>query len=260
MIQRTLMSIVFLFFVSVCSAQEEEAWSASAGVRYLNRYTSYGIDLSGDRPALSPSISLSHGSGFSAGLEGIMVTGASGGLQRWSLGLGYELSLGESFTLSAEFNHFQYRSDTAHVLAGLSNAISLSADLDLDLVSLSASVDRYLGDLGATYFGFDVSGFIGIGDWTIVPLAQITLVSQTVSVSRTKQQSGMSNVKKGSPGGTVTLTGVSSFSVHGVAIYSIASGFSLVLHPAIVYSPKTEVTARPTQFVWSAGIRYSFSF
>ncbi len=255
------MSVAFLFFVSVCSAQEEEAWSASAGVRYLNRYTSYGIDLSGDRPAISPSLSLSHESGFSAGLEGIMVTGASGGLQRWSLGLGYEFSLSESFTLSGEFNHYQYRTDTAHVLAGLSNAISISADLDLDLVSVSASIDRYLGDLGATYFGFDVSGFVGIGDWTIVPLAQITFVSQTVSISRTKAQSGMT--KKSGPGGTVsttTLTGVSSFSVHGVAIYSIASGFSLVLHPAVVYSPKTEVTARPTQFVWSAGIRYSFSF
>lgn len=256
------MSVAFLFFVSVCSAQEEEAWSASAAARYLNRYTSYGIDLSGDRPAISPSLSLSHESGFSAGLEGIMVTGASGGLQRWSLGLGYEFSLSESFTLSGEFNHYQYRTDTAHVLAGLSNAISISADLDLDLVSVSASIDRYLGDLGATYFSFDVSGFAGIGDWTIVPLAQITFVSQTVSVTKTRHQPGMVTKKSG-PGGTTlttSLTGVSSVSVHGVAIYSIADGFSLVLHPAIVYSPKTEVTARPTQFVWSAAIRYSFSF
>lgn len=266
LIRSTLLALVISFPLHVGLSQqdndEEPPWSASVGVRYLNRYTSYGVDLSGDRPAFAPSVSLSHANGLSANAEGIITDGAGGGLQRWSFGIGYEASLSDAFTLSADFTHFGNKNDTANVLAGLSNALSISAELDLDVVSVSATVDRYIGSGGATYFGADVSSFVELGAWTIVPLAQATFVSQTVSISRTKLAKTMGGPRRGS-GGTVTtttLTGLSSFSIHAVAIYPMIEGLSFVLHPSIVYSPLAEISSRKTQFVWSAGVRYSIQF
>ncbi|HWP81944.1 MAG TPA: TorF family putative porin [Bacteroidota bacterium] len=256
----------FLLLVLLCcefaSAQVDDKdapWSASAGLRFMNRYTSYGVDLSNDQPALAPSFALDHDGGFNAGFESIVTMGSNGGLQRWSISAGYELSVSNVLSLSADFTHYRYQNDTANVLAGLSNSISLSADMEFEVVSLSANVHQYLGDLGATYFGFDASGFVEFGDLMIVPLAQITFVSQEVSISRTKP-GGMGRKSGPTSSSTVTLTGISSMSLHAIAVYPLAEGLSITIHPAIVYSPKAEVSTRSTQFAFSLGARYSFPF
>jgi hypothetical protein len=268
-IRLTLSAVLFCVLSNALFSQEEDddekstPWTAAAVVRYLNRYTSYGVELSGDRPAVAPSLSLSHEGGFSSSVEGIVTSGAGGGLQRWAFGVGYDFSLSEQFILSIAFNRYGYRNDTANVLAGLSNSLSVSAEIDLDVINVSVSVDQYLGNGGATYFGADVSSFLQFDNWTIVPLAQVTFVSQTVSISRTRQHRLQGAPKRG-PGGTTTTTttlaGLSSMSLHTVAIYRVTENFSLVIHPSFLYSPLSEISSRSTQFNWSAGIRYSVPF
>lgn len=260
----TLIILLHAVTIAVAPAQEDEedqSWSASAGIRFMNRYTNYGIDLSNDQPAWSPSVSLDHTQGFNAGFEGVWTMGANGGLQRWSVSAGYAMSLSNLFSLSIDFSHYQYQNDTANVLAGLSNSLSLSAELDLDVVSLSTSIDQYLGGPGATYFGFDASGFVEAGDLLIVPLAQVTFVSQEVSTSRTKPGGGGKGPGATSvSSSTVILTGISSVSIHGVLVYPLYEGLTLTAHPAMVYSPKAEVSTQTTQFVLSLGVKYTFPF
>lgn len=244
------------------SAQDDPAWSSSAAISYLNRYNAYGIDLA-ETGAASLSLDLSHASGFSAGAGAVRTMGAGGELQNWSASLGYELTLAELLTLSAEFTHYEHSNDTANVLAALANSFALGADLDFGIFSAGVSYDAYLGSNAANYFGLNVSSFIDAGPVFIVPLIQATMMSQEVEERFLKSKSGSGSGGGGSGGGssttitTSTVSGLSSISVHAVVIVPVVSGFSLSVHPYYLYSPKSEVSTESSRFMWTAGMRYS---
>ena len=101
-------------------------------------------------------------------------------MQQWSIGAGYEWQISELLTLSGEYMHFVYSSDSVNILASLTNSLSLSAELSFDVVDVEFSYDTFLGTNSASYFGVDVSGFHQIGGISIVPLAQVTFMSQSV--------------------------------------------------------------------------------
>lgn len=251
----------FSFSLSVSAAsQDDPEWGASAGIRYLSRYNAYGIDLS-DTPAASLSASFSHRSGFTFGLGALRTMGSAGELQHWSAAIGYELLLSEVLSLNAEFEHYEYASDSANVLAALANSISFGADLGFDPVTLGVSYDMYLGPSSASYFSLNVSSFYDLGPVYIVPLVQLTFMSQEVEDRLLMDGKG----KKGAGMMTTTasatsVTGLSSLSLHAVLILPVVEGLSFSIHPYYLYSPKSELSANSSRLLWSAGLRYSLEF
>ena len=239
-------------------AQEDELespWNVSAAARYLSRYTNYGLDLSGDRAALAYNMGLAHEGGFNVSAGAINTVGTGGGLQQWSLGVGYDLQVSAVFMLSAEYTHFSFANDSVNILATLTNALSFSAEISLGVVDVGFSYDTFLGTNSASYYGLDVSGFHQIGKVSIVPLAQVTFMFQDVENRR-----GPPFGSSSSSSSVTTVTGLSRLSLHLVLIYPLVDHLSFTFHPYYQYSPKAEVSTKTSRFVWSIGLRYSFDF
>ncbi len=256
------MAIIVLFSLSVAVpaevwSQDDPEWGASANIRYLSRYNAYGIDLS-DTPAASLSAGVSHRSGFALGVGALRTMGSAGELQHWSVAVGYERSVSEVLSLNAEFEHYEYANDSANVLAALANSISFGADLDFDPVTIGVSYDVYLGPSSASYFSFNVSSFYDLGPVYLVPLVQLTFMSQEVENRLLMDGKGKKSVSAGTSG--TSVTGLSSLSLHAVLILPIAEGLNFSLHPYFLYSPKSELSSNSSRLLWSAGLRYSLEF
>lgn len=223
---------------------------------------SYGIELSDRHPALQPSFSLTHVNGFGLELDGIYVLGSGGRFQQWSIALGYEHAFSDWLTLGAEFSHFEYQSDTVSILSSLSNSLSFSLGVDFDIVSIGLSYDTFFGTSGASYFGVNVSTVKDWGDLTLVPLIQATWMSQEVlaTLAKNKGQSGKALPKTGTTAATVSVTGLSSVSVHLVCVYPLGRGFVITLNPYFLHSPKSELSTRTTQFLATLALSYSFGW
>jgi len=249
-------------------AQDDEPptppWNFSVAARYMNLYTNYGLDLSKDKPALGYDVAISHESGLSVQTSAIQTIGTGGELQQWFLGLGYEWQANEWLTFSGEYNHYTYTNDSVNVLAALSDALSFSAEFSLGIVDLGVSYDTFLGSNNASYYGIDISGFYQIENISIVPFTQITFISQQVEnrfLKGGKNGNGKTNtITTSSVRSVSTLTGISCFSMDVLVIYPLSSNLSFSFHPSYQYTPKSELSLRASQFVWSAGLRYTFDF
>jgi len=227
----------------------------------------YGIDLGNEQSAAGFSLGVDHQSGFSAAVGGIHTLGDPAELQNWNVSVGYTWDVTEWMTLSAEYAYYSYVNDSANVLAALTNTIGVGFDLDLGSASLGLSYDTYLGTNSASYISLDASTFLSFGKVAVLPLAQATFMSQTVE-DRLLKTSG-SSAGSGRGGGTTTtstltgvstITGLSSVSVHVVFLYRIAEGWSLSFHPYYLYSPKAELSTSSSNFIWTAGLRYTIGF
>lgn len=258
--------LALLAATGISFAQDEELatpWNISVGSRYMNRYTNYGLDLSNDRSAVGYDLALGHEKGFSVSSGAVQTLGAGGAFQQWHVGLGYEWQVSESFMISGEYTHYAYSDDSVNVLASLSNEVSFSAELSLDVVDVGFSYDTFLGSNSASYFSLDLSSFHQLGGISIVPLAQMTVMSQSVAdrfLKGNKTGMGKGGPSSSSTTSVTTVAGLSNFSLHLILIYPIIEHLSISFHPSYQYSPKVEVAARTSQFVWSAGLRYSFDF
>ncbi len=241
------------------SQEEDEGgiWSVTTGAKYLSKFTSNGVDLSQDQPALSVNAGIAHASGLSLAVNPVIVLGSNGGYQQSSFALAYEKSLTTFVALGLEFAHHSFKSDTANALAGLANSFSVNCDFDLDPTSVSLSYSRYLGGGGANFFSAGISTFITFGDLVVIPLAQATFVSQTVSPLFLKSNKGKSKALLGTA--DVSVTGLSSLSLLMVFSYPVMEGLSASFTPAFTYTP-SELAARSSQLVWSAGLSYSMEF
>lgn len=248
-----------LFTAGVAQEEEEEElpWSVDVGARYLSKYTNYGIDLGQDRAAMPFGFGISHRSGFTFSSEVVNVLGSSGGIQQSSISLEYERSLSALISLSFEFSHYFYRSDTLSALSGLSNSLSANADFDLEIVSISVFYDVYLGGSSANYFGVSASGYVSAGDVTVVPLLQVGFVSQDIQGTFLKSNRGKPKAQIGSA--IQSVTGMSNASFLLVLLYPAGQGFTASFTPSFVYSP-SELATRTSQFIWSVGIRYTREF
>lgn len=250
---RSLSIVAFSCFIGHAAiAQSDPAWDASAGLRYVSRNTAYGLDLSAS-PALGFSADLAHQSGLSLEIGALQTLGSTGELQHWSLGAGYEAELGSMLTFNASFTHTSYSSDTANVLAGLSNSLGVGLEADLEPVSIGLSYDMYLGGNGAAFVSFDASSFQELGPMYVVPLVQLTFVSQEVESTFLKGGKKSGGTAISSP---TTVTGLSSLSLHMVFLLPITDGFTATLHPYYLYSP-SDLSETTSRFVWTLGVRYS---
>ncbi|MGB2868614.1 MAG: hypothetical protein WBD36_09195 [Bacteroidota bacterium] len=237
---------------------DETAWNLSVRSRYQSTNISRGVDLSEGQPAWGYGLLLIHESGFS-GNTGATVW--SGKTQNWFVGIGFEYDLNDLISISLDYTHTRYQNDSLNTVANLSNILTFDATLDLDIVDLSVSYDRYFGDGTAAYFGASVSGWFRTGDFTFLPSVDLSFVSQDVTVSRlsSKKGPGLSAGQQSSKSSTVSLTGMSGITLDLLTSYNLGKGFSVSLDPMYVIS-KAEISTRTHQFLWIVGLRYSIDF
>ena len=245
-------------------AQEEAAeedttrWSLTLGTKYLSQYTSYGVDLSDDQSALQHSLGITHRSGWSLGIDGIQVLGSNSRFQQWSMKIGYEYECTDWLTAGAGFSHTEYRSDTVSILAPLANSLALALDADFSVASVGITYDKYFGSNSAGYLGVNISRSLEWGKLIIMPMVQASWMSQEVLTALLKQNSGKGLSKNPKFASTTTsVTGLSSLSIHLVAVYPVGHGLTLAVHPYFLHSPKSEVSSKTSQLLFIAGVSYS---
>ena len=224
---------------------------------YLSRFVAYGLDLAGESPALRGSATISHGSGFYADAYYTFPTDNTvENAQQAMFDVGYEAEFGEIFSFYAEYASYIYSSDTVNVLAQYSGSISLNAGIDLSVVDLGFSYDRFLGDNAASYFSLDVSAFYETGPVYIMPMAQLVFMSQTIEDRYLG--SGKGKKDKNEPQVTTTVTGLSTSSLTAVVVYPAAPGLTISFVPSLIFYHKSELSVESSRFLWNAGLRYSF--
>ena len=251
--------------LSVAQDQEEEdqeqSWNLSLGPKYLSRFTGFGIDLSQDEPAVALEAGLQHVNGLSFGAEAIGRTGENAGYQQSTFHVGYGRPVTKALKLSGVYTYYAYKSDTVNALADISNSLTLGATLDVKRFLVSASYNLFFGAASANYFLVGLSTSARVWNMTIQPALQVSFGSQTVDVSLLPKNRGKGEGAQKKIGGatTETITGLSSLSFVVAFSQPVGQGFTLTLSPAYEYSP-TDLGARSSQFLWTAGLEYSTDF
>jgi len=255
--KKFLFRILFLFLLSTfLHAQGKNDFQLSLGLKYLNKYTNYGIDLN-DSQAFAASFSLSHKSGFYIDTKYINPTETPIDAQQFGIDLGIEHEFSEIVSGYAEISSYSYPVDTLHLLSQYSNSISIGVDVDLYFFDLGFSVDQYLGGSGASYFSVNVSKFFIAGSFYLLPLAQTVFMSQDVDDKYLKKGKGK---KKNGADLKTSLIGLSNSSISIVAIYPIFKTLSISVIPTFILNHRSEISVDSFQFLWNAGIRYKLKF
>lgn len=256
-----LVIIAFLTPVSgIAQTDKEPSLNLSLAGSYLSRFVAYGLDMAGESAALRGAATISHSSGIYADVYYTAPTdNAIENAQQGLFDVGYETEFGDIFSFYAEYARYFYNSDSINILSQYSGSISLNAGVDLSVLELGLSYDRFLGDNGATYFSIDLSSFFEAGPVYIMPMLQMVFMSQTIE----DKYLGGGKGKKGKddpaiPGISTTVTGLSTSSLTGVVVYPVATGLSLSFVPSLIFYHKEELSVESTLFIWNAGLRYSF--
>ena len=225
----------------------------------MSRFVAYGIDLADESPAWGLNTSFAHISGFY--LDGYYTdpTSASLDARQITFDLGYEHEFSDVFSIYAEFSRYFYSSDTVNVFAQFSNSISLNANIDLSVVDIGLSYDRFLGSEGASYYSFDISSFQEAGPLYLLPLIQVVFMSHTVeerylNKGKPKKPNGGSTVV------TTTVTGLANTTLSLVAIYPVINHLYLTIVPSFIFYHQDALSIESTRFIWNAGLRYSIHF
>ena len=259
-------AVVILVFSAVVphvsrgQEEDEEAqnWNASVAAKYLSRYTSYGVDLSEDQPALLFEGYIFHSSGLNVGASVISAVGSHSGYQQSSFHLGYIRNVGKVLTISAAYKFHSYKDDTLNVLARIPNSLTLAGVAHVGKINLGGSYNLYFGDGSANFVAFTASTTRECGRLSVEPEVEASFASQTVDASVLPKNRGQA--KKQSGGTTTsTVTGLTGLSVQMNLSYPLGRGLSLLFIPVYVYSP-SDLSARSSQFLWYAGLTYSVDF
>jgi len=231
----------------------------SFGAKYLSQFTAYGIDLAEESVAYGLSASLAHTSGFYTDAYFTNPTNSDIDAQQTSIDIGYEKEFSDVFTLSAEFSQYFFSSDTANILSQFSNAISVNAELNLEIIDLGLSYDQFLGESGASYFSLDISTFHEVGPFYILPLYQAVFMSQTVDESILLKTKGK---KKDSQTSSVAtdVSGLANSIITLSTIYPVLDNLSVSFTPTLIIGHNDDLSSESSLFVWNAGIRYRFNF
>jgi hypothetical protein len=96
---------------------------------------------------------------------------------------------------------------------------------------------------------------------TVQPAAQVCFVSQTVDVSLLPKNRGKGKglAKKVGDVSAETITGLSSLNIVATMSYPLGRGFTVSFAPEYEYAP-SDLGARSSQFIWSAGVGYAVEF
>jgi len=259
----TFALVILIIFSSsnTVSAQDNRNrdFRLSFAAKYLSRFTAYGVDLAEESAAYGFSGSLSHSSGFYTDVFFTDPTNTDIDAQQTSIDIGYEKEFSKVFTLSAEFNQYFFSSDTANILSQFSNAISVAAEFDLEIIDLGLSYDQFLGESGASYFSLDISTFQDIGPFYILPLYQAVFMSQTVDENILLKTKGK---KKDSlpASATTDISGLANSIITIAAIYPVLDNLSVSFTPSLIIGHNDDLSSESSRFVWNVGIRYRFRF
>jgi hypothetical protein len=241
--------------------EQDQPWNVSSGAQYYSRYTSYGIDLSEDRPAFSLESEISHHSGISAGVEAFAITGTDDGYENSSFHLGYEYPIDTSISIKGTYTYHSYKTDTLSVLAGISNTLTLGGTCKVSKILFSASYNLFFGSATANYVTAGVSVNSDIGLLTLEPSIQLTYASQTVNQSLLPKNrgKGKGDTKGTTSNLTTTITGLSNLNISMAFHYPLGSGFVASAMPSYVYSP-TDLAFTTNQFIVTLGLEHSIDF
>ena len=119
----------------------------SVGSKYQSRFTSYGIEMADESPALGLNLSISHTSGFYTDASFISPVKSELDANQISIDVGYEREISSFFSISAEFNQYFFSNDTLSLLSGFSNSIFLGADFSFDNFDVGVSLDQFFGKM-----------------------------------------------------------------------------------------------------------------
>ena len=258
---RTLACVFALTSAAWAQEPEEEiedaSWTASAGVRLLNRLSTYGVDTGPEQTTVIGGAGLDHSSGFSAMFALVTAPGASAVWQRTDLSVGFDVDLDPTWSMGFELSRSWYASTSTSVFRSSPVSASISLDHDGEDVSFGATVDRYFGDSGATFFSIDISSFMDLDGIAFLPLAQLSFGSKQTTSGSLKRKMGNSPFTS-SPSSTVTVSGITGLDLMLVTVIRLGNGWSSTITPGASYTP-SELSTSDLRFSWSVGVRKAFA-
>jgi hypothetical protein len=259
----SILFLVFLLTVFVLNAIAQEDtlkdFNFSIGSKYKSRFTSYGIEMANESPAIGLNLSVSHASGFYSDASFVSPLESDLNANQTIIDIGYEKEVSSFFSFSIEFNQYFFSNDTLSLLSGFSNSIDLGADFSFDEFDIGLSFDQFLGESGASYFSFDVSRFISLKPFYVLPIVQMVFLSQEIENPNLLKGK---KAKKKDPQITatdnVTLTGLANTIVTIASIYPVNKKISISLFPSLIISHQEDLSEDVLNFVWSIGLKYKF--
>ncbi|HEY6952547.1 MAG TPA: hypothetical protein VI758_09065 [Bacteroidota bacterium] len=248
--------------------EDESSWTASAHTLYQNKDNSRGVDLSNELAILGYGVRIEHLSGISLDVGGASLLGAGGGFDRWNVTLGYTYTASDWLILSGELSQFKYADDSLNAIANLTNSFTLGMTFPTKLVNVGISYNSYFGGGSASYYGLNFDRSFQKDKFSANPSLNFSFISQTIdqkrliSFKRNPNAAGKGQGKGLGQGGTglstsVTVTGMSGITLAVPLGYDLGRGFTLNAQPTYVYSPKAELAASTSEFLWSLGLTYS---
>jgi hypothetical protein len=246
--------------------EQGTSWTASAHSQYQNKDISRGVDLSNDLALLLYGVRLEHTTGFSLELTGASLLGSGGGFDRWSVALGYTHSIFSWLIFSAEYSNFKYSDDSLNALANLTNSFSVGMTFPTKVVNVGLSYSSYFGGGSASYYGLSFDQTFQKDKLTINPSLNFSFISQTIDQKRLASykkmlKSGRVVGRSSTPTSTsVAVSGMSGITLSCAMSYELGGGFTANLQPTYVYSPKAELAANTSTFLWAIGLTYSKEF
>ncbi len=231
---------------------DDPDWSGSVSFRAQSRLAQYGLEAAPEGVTFVAGGIVNHGSGFSFGLNAAMQP-SPWTLQRLSASAEYEWTLQEVWSLGASIDHSWYQTGSVNPLATSPVSISISAGYDGDVWAFGAGFDRYLGGEGASYISVDISAFVPMEGFNLLPIATASFGSQTVA--STLLQRGKGKTIGGNPS-VSTVTGLSSADLLVVLQVPLGSGWSCTAMPGLSYTP-SDLASSTSRITWSVGLRKS---
>jgi hypothetical protein len=235
--------------------------SVSVGSQYYSRFTRYGVDLSEDRSDFSFGSKVSQECGLNAGFDVFTVAGANGGYDHSAFQLGYEYSLNPKIKFMGAYTYYSYATDTMSVLAGIANEVVLGGAFEVDSIHFSVSYTTLFGGGTANFIATNASTIYELGRIILEPSIQLCFASQTVNESLLPKNWGqakkINNGTISSP--TVTITGLSNFSISLAFRYALGNIFTVSVVPSYVYSP-TDLAISANQFILTIVLVHSLDF
>ena len=254
--------IFFPFAILPAQNEGEEAdlFSLSLSSQYSSAQIKQGVNVSGAHGTFSNGIILEHSNGFSISYFNTQLS--TGSTLDHALGVSYSYDFTDFLYADIDFSYTSYPDQTINSVAEFPTALSLSLSADLQFFDLSLSYEKYFGTGAPAYFGIDAMKIFQAGDWTFIPLSDLTFISQEINYTTAKFNSGSAHSKKTgqSAQSIVSLSGISGVTFGCGIRYDLGKGFSLRFLPQLALTPKQEIAVHSEQFTVSIGIGYTTEF
>ncbi len=233
------------------SDDEDLPFALSVAADVFSQRMAKGTSISGGDPTLSPSIDLSHVSGFSAGFSIDQSIGSAIRFQAASIYLDYEYELSDYFGVGATYTHGFYSASDTSIFANAKDQITLYSDFYWNGLLAGIDVDYYFGDNKLLYFSASLGYSFDITD----DLRMTPSAGAAMSYNETTQ-----GKSKGSKGKTKQQVAFSNAYLGISASYELGRGFSANASIRGIYSKEETSNKKTTQFSAMVGVSYDLEF